>query len=94
MKGQEAVFQVNVEGTRNVVDAAKECGARGLVYTSSVTVVFDELSGDFRNVDERWPTGRAGTSYGISKVFDTNFPSLVSFQATALTVFWSFCWSA
>jgi sterol-4alpha-carboxylate 3-dehydrogenase (decarboxylating) len=68
MNGKEAVFQVNVEGTRNVVEAAKSCGAKGLVYTSSVTVVLDELKMDFRNVDERWATGRANTSYGMSKV--------------------------
>jgi sterol-4alpha-carboxylate 3-dehydrogenase (decarboxylating) len=68
MVGKEAEFQVNVEGTRNVVEAAKKCGARGLVYTSSVTVVLDEMGVDFRNVDERWPTGRATTSYGQSKV--------------------------
>lgn len=68
MVGKEADFQVNVEGTRNVVEAAKKCGARGLVYTSSVTVVLDELGVNFRNVDERWPTGRATTSYGQSKV--------------------------
>ncbi|KAF3005929.1 hypothetical protein E8E13_009922 [Curvularia kusanoi] len=67
MKGKEAEFQVNVEGTRNVVEAAKTCGARGLVYTSSVTVVLDELGKDFRNVDEEWPTGQATTSYGQSK---------------------------
>lgn len=73
MKGKEAVFKVNVEGTRNVVEAARECGAKGLVYTSSVTVVLDEMDADFRNVDETWPTGRAGTSYGLSKVFD-DFP--------------------
>lgn len=68
MKGKEAVFKVNVEGTRNVLAATKDCGAKGLVYTSSVTVVFDELDKDFTNVDERWPTGKAMTSYGISKV--------------------------
>ncbi|KAJ4370772.1 hypothetical protein N0V83_005294 [Neocucurbitaria cava] len=63
----EAVYQVNVEGTRNVIEASKACGAKGLVYTSSVTVVMDELDKDFRCVDERWPTGRATTSYGLSK---------------------------
>jgi sterol-4alpha-carboxylate 3-dehydrogenase (decarboxylating) len=68
MKGKEAVFKVNVEGTRNVLQASKECGAKGLVYTSSVTVVLDEMEKDFRNVDETWPTGRADTSYGQSKV--------------------------
>jgi sterol-4alpha-carboxylate 3-dehydrogenase (decarboxylating) len=73
MVGKEAEFQVNVEGTRNVVESAKKCGARGLVYTSSVTVVLDEMGVDFRNVDERWPTGRATTSYGQSKVCLCNY---------------------
>lgn len=70
MQDQDAVFKVNIEGTRNVLEASRACGAKGLVYTSSVTVVFDELSRDFKNVDERWPTGKAETSYGISKVCD------------------------
>lgn len=68
MKGKDAVFKVNVEGTRNVLEATKECGAKGLVFTSSVTVVLDELKEDFKNIDETWPTGRAETSYGLSKV--------------------------
>lgn len=68
MKGREAVFQVNVEGTKNVIEAAQECGAKGLVYTSSITVVLDELKMDFRNIDERWAIGRVNTSYGMSKV--------------------------
>ncbi|KAF2630736.1 3-beta hydroxysteroid dehydrogenase/isomerase [Macroventuria anomochaeta] len=72
MKNKEGEFTVNVEGTRNVLDASKECGAKGLVYTSSVTVVLDELGKDFRNVDEQWPTGRAKTSYGQSKTIAEN----------------------
>jgi sterol-4alpha-carboxylate 3-dehydrogenase (decarboxylating) len=64
---KDAVFKINVEGTRNVLHATKECGAKGLVYTSSVTVVLDELDKDFRNVDETWPTGGASTIYGQSK---------------------------
>lgn len=73
MVGKEAVFQVNVEGTRNVLEAARGCGARGLVYTSSVTVVMDELERDWRNVGEEWPTGGAETSYGMSKVSGISF---------------------
>ncbi|KAF2832190.1 C-3 sterol dehydrogenase/C-4 decarboxylase-like protein [Ophiobolus disseminans] len=67
MKGKDVVFKVNVEGTRNVLQAAKECGATGLVYTSSVTVVLDKLDQDFKNVDETWPKGNVDTSYGLSK---------------------------
>lgn len=67
MKGKDIVFNVNVEGTRNVLEAAKECGAKGLVYTSSVTVVMDKHDQDFRNIDETWPKGNVDTSYGLSK---------------------------
>lgn len=67
MKGKDVVFKLNVEGTRNILHAAQQCGAKGLVYTSSVTVILDALTEDFRNIDETWPTGRADTSYGQSK---------------------------
>ncbi|KAF2015924.1 C-3 sterol dehydrogenase/C-4 decarboxylase-like protein [Aaosphaeria arxii CBS 175.79] len=66
-EGSDPVFAINVEGTRNIVEASKECGARGLVFTSSVTVLFDEMGMDFRNADETWPTGRLQTAYGESK---------------------------
>jgi sterol-4alpha-carboxylate 3-dehydrogenase (decarboxylating) len=72
MKGKEVVFKVNIEGTRNVLEASKECGAKGLVYTSSVTVVLDKMDRDFRNVDERWGAGDVDTSYGLSKVCRSN----------------------
>ena len=68
MKGRETVFEINVTGTKNVIEASKECGARALVYTSSVTVLLDEWDREFRNADETWPTGRATTLYGQSKV--------------------------
>ncbi|KAF1953999.1 C-3 sterol dehydrogenase/C-4 decarboxylase-like protein [Byssothecium circinans] len=69
LKGKvcETIFEVNVEGTRNVVEMAQEVGVKALVYTSSVTVVLDELEKGFKNVDETWPTGRATTAYGQSK---------------------------
>jgi sterol-4alpha-carboxylate 3-dehydrogenase (decarboxylating) len=68
MTSRGTIFRINIEGTRNVVEASKECGTKVFVYTSSVTVVLDELDRDFRNVDERWSTGSVHTSYGQSKV--------------------------
>lgn len=85
MVDRDAVFRVNVEGTRNVLEAAKNAGARGFVNTSSVTVVVDELERDFRNVDEEWPVGGAGTSYGQSKVCTIYYPS-IQFS-------YYFCWT-
>ncbi|KAF2710465.1 C-3 sterol dehydrogenase/C-4 decarboxylase-like protein [Pleomassaria siparia CBS 279.74] len=66
-KGQETVFEINVTGTRNVIEAATSCEAKALVFTSSVTVLLDQMWEDFLNADETWPTGRATTAYGQSK---------------------------
>lgn len=68
MEDHDAVFKVNVEGTRNVLEASKEHGVKAFVYTSSITVLCDDLSRDFRNADETWPLGKTDTSYGQSKV--------------------------
>ncbi|KAL6650108.1 hypothetical protein ACP70R_014332 [Stipagrostis hirtigluma subsp. patula] len=46
--------RVNVEGTRNVIDACKICKVRRLIYTSSSSVVFDGVHGLF-NVNESTP---------------------------------------
>ncbi|KAF2649476.1 C-3 sterol dehydrogenase/C-4 decarboxylase-like protein [Lophiostoma macrostomum CBS 122681] len=71
-KGREALFEINVTGTRNVIEVSKECGAKGLVYTSSITVLVDENDRDFVNADETWPTGRAKLLYGQSKTAAEN----------------------
>ncbi|KAK5045376.1 hypothetical protein LTR84_009240 [Exophiala bonariae] len=61
------VRRVNVDGTRHVVDAARNNGCRALVYTSSCTVVTDDLDGTFPNIDERWPVSKKSSIYGESK---------------------------
>lgn len=38
-------FSVNVEGTKNVIDACIECKVKRLIYTSSPSVVFDGIHG-------------------------------------------------
>lgn len=67
-KGRDAVFNINVGGTSNVVKASTEYGVEAFVYTSSVTVLLDEIDHDFNNANETWSTGRATTIYGQSKV--------------------------
>lgn len=46
-------FDVNVEGTRNVIDACRKHSIKKLIYTSSPSVVFD--SSDMEGVDESVP---------------------------------------
>lgn len=61
------VFDINVEGARNVVDAAKQTDCRALVHTSSCTVLSDDLQHDYHYMNEDIPTGNAALSYGASK---------------------------
>jgi nucleoside-diphosphate-sugar epimerase len=68
MEGKDTVFAINVDGTRNVVEVSQEYGVKAFVYTSSVTVLLDQLEENFRNADETWSVGRATTLYGQSKV--------------------------
>lgn len=50
---QQVYELVNVKGTRNVIDVAKKCGVKALVYTSSAGVIFNGQ--DLHNADETWP---------------------------------------
>ncbi|KAF7069896.1 hypothetical protein CFC21_075470 [Triticum aestivum] len=47
-------YKVNVEGTRNVIEACNTCKVKTLIYTSSSGVVFDGVHGLF-GVDESTP---------------------------------------
>jgi len=61
------VFSVNVEGTKNVLNAAKAAKVRAVVYTSSIAVITDDNVTDYPNFDESMPIGSAYLIYGASK---------------------------
>ncbi|KAL4998230.1 hypothetical protein BDV10DRAFT_194535 [Aspergillus recurvatus] len=61
------VWRVNVEGTRNMLEAAKRSGSKAFVYTSTCCVLTDYLGVPLPNVDERWPTPHTSLIYGESK---------------------------
>jgi sterol-4alpha-carboxylate 3-dehydrogenase (decarboxylating) len=65
---EKEVFRVNVEGTRNTLNAARAAGCVAFVYTSSCTAVTDDVSMDYANIDERWPVAPRSSIYGESKV--------------------------
>ncbi|KAJ9630514.1 hypothetical protein H2203_001037 [Taxawa tesnikishii (nom. ined.)] len=64
---KDRVFAINYGGTQNVVDAAKKHGVRALIYTSSCTVISDDLAHDYPHMNEEIPTGSATLPYGASK---------------------------
>lgn len=63
----EKVKAINYGGTKNVVAAVMASGCRRLVYTSSCTVLADDLKHDYCNASEKVPTGLATLHYGRSK---------------------------
>ena len=63
------IFQINVEGTRNMFSAAKEAGVQAFVYTSSIAVVTDAIDLEQKNVTEDYPRVGKFLDYGESKVW-------------------------
>jgi sterol-4alpha-carboxylate 3-dehydrogenase (decarboxylating) len=53
-KSEELFWKVNVEGTKNVIEACVKLGVKKLVYTSSSSVVYDGYS-ELINTDETAP---------------------------------------
>lgn len=48
------LYKVNVEGTKTLIQVAKEVGTRSFVYTSSASVISDAKT-DLKNADESFP---------------------------------------
>lgn len=66
-KDRNRVFDVNVEGTRNVLTAAKRHGVDAFVWTGSFTAATDDLRFQYPNINETWPTSSHSLVYGESK---------------------------
>jgi nucleoside-diphosphate-sugar epimerase len=56
--------QVNVEGTRNVIEAAAQAGVRRVVHLSTMAVHGDDLPAE---LTENAPMITSGDAYGVSK---------------------------
>ncbi|KAJ5137681.1 uncharacterized protein N7443_010028 [Penicillium atrosanguineum] len=64
---ERTVWKTNVEGTRNMLNAAAENGAEAFIFTSTCCVTTDDLRISYPNINERWPTSPASLIYGESK---------------------------
>ncbi|GAM89267.1 hypothetical protein ANO11243_073040 [Dothideomycetidae sp. 11243] len=89
---RDPVFAINEGGTRNVIGAARDVGVRALVYTSSCTVISDDLAHDYPLMNEALPTGYATLAYGASKaaaerlVLDANCAELATCALRPATI--------
>jgi dihydroflavonol-4-reductase len=63
----ETVRTVNVDGTRNVVRAAREAGVKRLVYTSSVHALTEPGKGGVLTEEAGYDPARAPGDYGKAK---------------------------
>lgn len=66
-KARERVFEINVEGTRNLLASARRSSVKAFVWTGSCTAVTDDFSKQYPNVDESWPSSNNSLIYGESK---------------------------
>lgn len=64
---RDKMYQVNVEGTKNVVDTALESDIKKLIYISSVAAIGRKLTGGKVDESAKWEDGKANTHYAISK---------------------------
>ena len=61
------MYQVNVEGTANVVNMALEKNIRRLVHISSVAALGRTANGGHVNEEKKWEESKINTHYAISK---------------------------
>lgn len=65
---RDMTFKINVDGTRNMLQAVKGKGVKAFVFTSSITIVTDDNGHDYPNFNESVSTKNATLVYGQSKV--------------------------
>lgn len=66
-KDRANMYQVNIEGTANVVNIALEKNIRRLVYISSVAAIGRTATGGFVNEEKKWEENKINTHYAKTK---------------------------
>jgi dihydroflavonol-4-reductase len=66
---REELFRVNVEGTRNVMNAALQVGLKKVVHTSSVAAIGIPAVGDIADETVEYNRSKYKVAYGESKHF-------------------------
>ena len=64
------VFEINVEGTKIMLEVCERFGVKAFVWTSSHCCVIDDTRRPYPNINETWPTSNQSLIYGESKVRD------------------------
>lgn len=70
-KPDEAIYRVNVQGTRNIVDLSREFGAGRLIYVSSVHAIPEKPAPEAITEPDRFAPDEILGDYGKSKAMAT-----------------------
>ena len=70
-KPDEAIYRVNVQGTRNIVDLSREFGAGRLIYVSSVHAIPEKPAPETITEPDRFAPDEILGDYGKSKAMAT-----------------------
>ena len=62
-----SLMRVNVEGTRNMVNAALQCGVKKFCHVSSIAALGRSLEGEPINEESPWTQSKNNSVYSISK---------------------------
>jgi nucleoside-diphosphate-sugar epimerase len=66
-KERKNMYQVNVDGTANVVNIALEQNVKRLVHISSISALGRTANGEHITEEKKWAESKLNTHYGISK---------------------------
>lgn len=64
---KDKIFNINVQGTRNVVNACLVHGTKKLIHISSVAALGKQKPGTIIDEDSRWISGAVTSDYSYSK---------------------------
>jgi len=66
---QKEMFQTNIEGTANMVNAALTKNIRRFLHVSSVAALGRTSNGETINEDKQWEPTKINTNYAVSKYY-------------------------
>ena len=66
-KERNHLYNVNIDGTTNVVNLCLEHGIKKLVHVSSISALGRTATGERVSEDKKWEEGKLNSHYGITK---------------------------
>ncbi|EAW06462.1 putative C-3 sterol dehydrogenase [Aspergillus clavatus NRRL 1] len=79
---EDDLRKIIVDGTKNMLKAAKSTKVKGFVYTGTCRIITNDMDRSHPNIDEPWPIPHSSLIYGESKVASTSHAHGCLFPST------------